>query len=110
MLFGLNDRRRRRRRRKKAVPRAAASYARQLKILLELQIEIVYIKEVEIFPKRYCRSLWVNWLQSYKLSKLGNDPIVWESNPGHTRVVRVVPGAEFFVRPPTLTACNFAVS
>ena len=23
-----------------------------------------WVKEVQIFPKRYCGSLWVNWLQS----------------------------------------------
>ena len=68
----------------------------------------MYFKEVDIFPKRYCGSLWVNWLQSYKLSKLEDDPIVQESNPGRTCVVRLGPGAEFFVKPPTLTACNFA--
>ena len=37
-----------------------------------------------------------------------DDPIVQESNPGRTRVVRLGPGAEFFVKPPTLTAGNFA--
>ena len=41
-------------------------------------------------------------MQSYKLSKLEVDPIVQESNLG--------PGAEFFVRPPTLTACIFGAS
>ena len=70
----------------------------------------MFVKEVEIFPKRFCGYLYVNWLQGYKLSKLEDDPIVWESNPGRTRVVRLGPGAEFFVKPPTLTACNFEVS
>ena len=40
-----------------------------------------------------------------------DDPnIVRESNLGRTRVVRLGPGAEFFVKPPTLTACNFEAS
>ena len=39
-----------------------------------------------------------------------DDPIVRESNPGRTRVVQLGPGAEFFVKPPTLTACNFEAS
>ena len=52
----------------------------------------------------------VNWLQSYKLPKLEDDPIIRESNPGRTRVVRLGPGAEFFVKPPTSTAYNFAAS
>ena len=70
----------------------------------------MYVKEVKIFPKRYCRSLYVNWLQSYKLSKLEDDPIIQESNPGRIHVVRLGPGAEFFVKPPTLTASNFEAS
>ena len=37
-------------------------------------MESVYVREVQIFPKRYCGSLQVNWLQSYKLSKLEDDP------------------------------------
>ena len=57
-------------------------------MLLVLLIEFVFVSEVEIFPKRYCGFLLVNWLQNYKLSKLEDDPIVQESNPGHTRVVR----------------------
>ena len=76
-----------------------------LNILLVLSIEIV--KEVEIFPKRYCGSLYVNWLQSYKLSKLEDDPIVWELNLGRTPVVRGGPDGRIFFKPPTLTACNF---
>ena len=32
--------------------------------MLVLSIDIVFVKEVKIFPKRYCGSLWVNWLQS----------------------------------------------
>ena len=71
-----------------------------------LSIEIVFVKEVEIFPKRYYGSLWVNWLQSYKLSKLEDDPAVQESN----HVVRGGPGGRFFFKPPTLTACNFDTS
>ena len=47
---------------------------------------------------------------NYNLSNLEDDPIVWESYPGRTRVVRLEPGAEFFVKPPTLTACIFAAS
>ena len=57
--------------------------------------------------------LWVsvvNWLQSYNLSKLEDDPIVQESNPGRNRVVRLGQRAESFVKPQTLTACNFAAS
>ena len=81
-----------------------------LRILLVLSIEIAFVKEVEIFLKRYCGSLYFNWLQSYKLSKLEDDPIIWELNLGRTRVVRIGPGGEFFVKPPTLTACNFAAS
>ena len=45
-----------------------------------------------------------------QLKKLEDDPIVWESNPGRTRGAQLGPGAEFFVKPPTLTGCNFAVS
>ena len=41
---------------------------------------------------------------------MDDDPIVLESNPGRTRVVRLGPEAEFFVKPPTLTACNFEAS
>ena len=81
-----------------------------LRIPLELSIEILYVKEVEIFPKRCCGSLYVNWLQSYKLTKLEDDLIVQESNPSRTHVARLGPGAEFFVKPPTLTACNFEAS
>ena len=40
-----------------------------------LLIEIVFVKEVKIFPKRYCESLRVNRRQSYKLSELEDDPI-----------------------------------
>ena len=37
--------------------------------------------------------------------------LLWNKwNPGRTRVVRLGPGAEFFVKPPTLTACNFEAS
>ena len=75
-----------------------------------LLIEIMLVREVEIFPKRYCGSLQDNWLQSYKLSNLEDDPIIRELNPGRTRVIRLGPGAEFFVKPPTLTACNFEAS
>ena len=75
-----------------------------------LYIEIVFVKEVEIFQKRYCGSLQVNWLQSYKLSKLEDDPIVRESNLGCTRVVRGGPAGRIFLKPPTLTACNFDAS
>ena len=71
-----------------------------------LLIEIVFVKEVELFPKRYCGSLKVNWLQSYKLPKLEDDPIVLESNLGCTHVVRGGPGARIFFKPPTLIACN----
>ena len=39
-----------------------------------------------------------------------DDRIVQGSNPGRTRVVRLGSGAEFFVQPPTLTACNFEAS
>ena len=54
----------------KVFARAAADSVRQLKILLVLLIEIVFVKEIKISPKRYCGSLQVNWRQSYKLSKL----------------------------------------
>ena len=63
-----------------------------LKILLVLSIDIVFVREVKIVPKRYSGSLLVNWLQSYKLSKLEEDPIVRESKLGCTRVVRGGPG------------------
>ena len=43
-------------------------------------------------------------------SKLEDDPTVQESNLGQTRVVRLGPGTEFFVKPPILTACNFEAS
>ena len=39
-----------------------------------------------------------------------DDPIIRESNPGRTRVVRLGPGEDFFVKPPTLIACNFDTS
>ena len=39
-----------------------------------------------------------------------DDPIALESNPGRTRVVQLGSGAEFFVNPPFLTACNFGAS
>ena len=75
-----------------------------------LSIEIVFVKEVEIFPKMYCGSLKFNWLQNYKVSKLEDYPIVRESNPGRTRVVRGGPDGRIFFKPPTLTACNFDAS
>ena len=37
-----------------------------------------------------------NFLQSCKLAKLEDDPIIPDSNPGHTHVVQLGPGAEFF--------------
>ena len=54
-----------------------------LRTLLVLSIESEFVKEVYIFQERYCGSLNVNWLQSYKLSKLVDDPIVQESTLGH---------------------------
>ena len=75
-----------------------------------LSIEIVFVKEVEIFPKRHCGALSVNWLQSFKLSKLEDNPIVQESNPGRTRVFRGGPVGRISFKPPTLTACNFDAS
>ena len=36
--------------------------------MLVFKIEITYVKEAKIFPKRYCGSL-LDGLQSYKLSK-----------------------------------------
>ena len=75
-----------------------------------LLIEIVFVKEVELFPKRYCGSLKVDWLQSYKLPKLEDDPIFQELNLGRTHVVRGGPGGRIFLKPPTLTACNFDAS
>ena len=72
-----------------------------------LLIEIEFVKEVEFFPKKYCGSLQVNWLQSYKLSKLQDDRIVRESRLGRTCVVRGGPDGKIFFKPPTLTACNF---
>ena len=41
-----------------------------LKILLVFCIESLYFEKIKIIPKRYFGSLWVSWLQSYKLSKL----------------------------------------
>ena len=76
-------------------------------MLLVLLIELGFVKEVEIFPNRYCGSLQVNWMQSCKLSKMEDDPIVRESNLGRTRVVRGGPAGRIFFKPPSLTACNF---
>ena len=70
----------------------------------------MFVKELEIFLKRYSGSLYVNRLQSYKLPKLEDDPITWESNAGRTRVVRGGPVGRIFFKPPTLTACNFDAS
>ena len=75
-----------------------------------LLIEFVFVKEVKIFPERYSVILSVTWLQSYKLSKLEDDPIIQESNPGRARVVRDGQGGRFFSNAPTLTACNFDAS
>ena len=44
---------------------------------------------------------------NYKLLKLEDDPIVQESNLGRNHLVRHGPGAEFFVKPPTSTPCDF---
>ena len=79
-------------------------------MLLDLSIETLFVKEAKIFPKKYCGSLYVHWLQSYKLSKLEDDPIVRVSNPGRTRVVRDGPVGRIFFKPPTLTAFNFDAS
>ena len=79
-----------------------------LKILLVLSIDIVFVREVKIVPKRYSGSLLVNWLQSYKLSKLKDDLIIRESNTCSTRVVRGGPRSRIFFRSPTLRACSFA--
>ena len=67
----------------------------------------MFVKEVEIFPKRYCGSLKVNWRQNYKLE---DDPVVRVSNLGRTRVVRGGPGGRIFLKPPNVTACNFGAS
>ena len=63
-------------------------------------------KKVEIFPKRFCVSLYVNWLQIYKLSKLEDDPIVQESNLGRTHVVGGGPDGRISLKLLTLKACN----
>ena len=63
-----------------------------------------------IFQKRCCGSLLVNWLQSYKLPKLEDDPIALESNPGCARVVRGGLGGRILFKPPNVTACNFVAS
>ena len=44
------------------------------------------------------------------LSNVEDDPIIWGLNLSRTRVVRLGLGAEFFVKPPTLTAYNFEAS
>ena len=65
---------------------------------------IVYLERVEIFSKRFCGPLKVNWLQSLKLSKME----VWKRfchNLGLTWAEQ-----HNFFKPPTLTACNFAAS
>ena len=49
-----------------------------------------------------------NLLQSYKLAKLEDDLVIWESNPGRTHVVRGGPHGRIFFRSPTLTSCSFA--
>ena len=41
--------------------------------------------------------------------KVGDDLIVRDLNPGHTRVVRGGPRGRIFFRSPILTACSFAV-
>ena len=74
------------------------------------KFKVVFVKEVKIFLKRYCGSLQVNWCQSFKLSKLEDDPIIWESNPSRTHVLRGGPDGRIFFKPPTLTACNFDAS
>ena len=78
--------------------------------MLVLSIEIVFVKEVEFFPKRYCGCLQVNWLQNYKLLKLEDDPINRKLNPSRTRVLQGGPDGRIFFKPPSLTACNFDVS
>ena len=55
-------------------------------------------------------SLQINLLQSYKLSKMEDDPSVQESNLGCTHVVEGEPDDRIFFKPPTLKACNFATS
>jgi len=65
-------------------------------------------EKAQIPPKRHRRRPQVNWLQSHKLSKLEDDLIVRESNPGRTRVVRGGPRGRIFFRSPTLTACTSA--
>ena len=57
-----------------------------------------------------CLARLVNWLQSCKLSKLENDPIVRELNLGRTCVARGGPAGRIVFKPPTLTACNFDAS
>ena len=81
-----------------------------LKILLVLLVNIKFVKEVQVFPKSYCGSLYVNWLQSYKLSKLE----VWKKfclpapiKP-HTDSPSWTPGQQD--HPSFLTACNFVAS
>ena len=78
------------------------------KILLDLWIEILYVKKVEIFQKRYCECLWVKGMQSCGLSNFENDLIIQDSNLGCTCLVRVRQRYMIFFRSPTLTACNFA--
>ena len=82
-----------------------------LPVLLVKVIKRPLLRGFKVYLKLEKFSIWkVNWLQSYKLPKLEDDPIVQESNPGRTRVVRGGPGGRIFFKPPTLTACNFDTS
>ena len=67
-----------------------------LKVLLDSWTEFESTKQVYIFLKRYCGSLWVKVKQSYKLSSLEFDKILLI---GLMKPALPVPGrsAEFFL-------------
>ena len=67
-----------------------------LRILLGLCIKSLCVEKVKIIPKRYFGFLFINWLQSYKLSKLEDVPIIQKSTSGH---LDSCCAAEFFSHP-----------
>ena len=63
----------------------------------------------KIFPKRYFKSLWLNWMKSCKLSKRESWKEIWHSVHCVLRAVRLGSSPGRWDHSKSLIDCNFAV-